>query len=127
ADPGHAADCGVNAEANWPHAGVTRGQRDKGPHDRQQAPDEDGPAAVAVEPALGSLHAGPAAEEPRPPARGRLASEPARPPGQVAADHVAHHAGHYDECQVEVHARHRSRGYRSPEGHGELGGYGYAG
>jgi hypothetical protein len=117
ADPGHAPGRCVDAEANWPHAGITRGQRDERPHHRQQAPDEDGPPAIAIEPALRPLDAGPAAKEPRPSARGRLASVPASPPGQKAADHIARHAGHDDQRQAQVHPSHCARRYRTAKGH----------
>src|SRR5215471_7154028 len=107
--------------------GVTRGQRDEGPHHRQQAPDEDGPPAVAIEPAPGPLDAGAAAEKPRPTVRGRLASVPAGRPGRIAADYIARHAARDDQRQVEVYPGHRARRYSSAEGHRELRGYWYAG
>jgi hypothetical protein len=94
---------------------------------RQQAPDKDGTPAIAIEPALGPLDPGPAAEEPRPSTRGRLASVPASRPGQIAADHIARHAGHDDQRQAEVHPGHRTRRYRSAQRHRELRGYWNAG
>lgn len=45
ADPGHAADCHVDAEANWPRVSAAGRPRDERPYRRQQAPDEDRPAA----------------------------------------------------------------------------------
>src|SRR5690348_6504411 len=77
ADPGHAADRGVHAEAHWPHAGVAGRQRDERPDHGQQAPEEDGPPAVAIEPVPRPLDARPAAKEPRPPPGRRLTAVPA--------------------------------------------------
>src|SRR5215469_68197 len=122
-DPRDGADGRVDPEPDRLHPREASGQRDEGPHHRQEAPDQDGPRAVPGEPGAGAVQVVLAQPEPVAPAAQRgLAAVSARGPREVAADDVARHPGSDDRDEVEAGPWDRTGGERTREGHDQLGG-----